>query len=280
MHTTHKQEAETHPGTTPASAGLTFATGSMAEAHASIAAIWQHEADRLLRQAYRLLHKTDGADVEGIVSDALIKVLEAWETIKDSTHCRKLLATAVRNVALDAIRAAHETCPANDKLTDPASHPSNTRSTDATVAWLMGLCADDTERLILSLWMAEGNQTAGSTSEASHAGLYVMVDGKRRWFKPAWSTLEVNQLMRRLRVRMGVQLAPRRELWFRTTGTLPGLHFERFNTLHSVSLLLLGPRKLAADEAAAAWHPIPAWSMDRHNNLIPSSPERVPSIPV
>ena len=262
MNTNFDREAETHPGTCPVSANLRFDTGSMESTQASIAAVWQSEGDRLLRQSYRLLHKTPGADIDGLVSEALMRVLEAWESIKDAIHCRKLLATTVRNLAIDTIRAAHATVDVNDRLADPGSKPANSRSTDATVAWLMGLCADDTERLILSIWMQEGNQTAATTAEASQTGVYVMVNGRRRWFKPAWTALEVNQLMRRLRTRMGVQLASARNLRFTTKGTMPGLHCQGFRTLGVVTLIAAGGRNVTAGERLAARHCVPALLWD------------------
>lgn len=263
MQTHFKTEAETHPGTCPVSASLRFATGSMAETQTSIAAIWQAEADRLTRQSYRLLHKINGADIESIVQDALVKVLAAWESIKDSEHCRKLLATAVRNCALDVIRARRANVDTvDDRIVDPHSLPVNSRSTDATVAWLYELCADDTERHILSIWMAEGNQTAATTAEASCLGVYVMVNGHRRWFKPAWTALEVNALMKRLRVRMGVQLASARSLRFQTIGTLPGLHCQGFRSLGCAVLIAAGGRPETEAERYASRASVPMLSWD------------------
>lgn len=199
----------------PVSEVLDYRFDGASIAQTSIAAIWQGESDRLLKQAYRMVRKIDGADFEGIVSDALVAVLEHWQDITTADHCRKLLSTAVRHRCIDAIRACRETVQADGRLADPSSRPTTTPSTDASVVWLMGLCADDTERKILTIYLNPGNQS----SEA-------VADQTQHWVA-RWTPLEVRQLFARLRKRIGIVAAQWRTTGFTTCGTLPGWHTER-----------------------------------------------------
>lgn len=243
-------EAANTPGSVPPVAASQFWDASTMEtAHSCIAAIWQNEADRLLRQSFRILHKVNGADVEGIVGDALVAVLEAWETIVDAEHCRKLLATAVRNKALNLIVTTHTVGFGRQDIPEPTAE--TTKGHDAMLTMVFGLCADETEQRILSIWMLPGNQTYEATADAT-----------QHWVA-RWSAMDVKQLMRRLRDRMGVQCASARALRFTTIGTVPGLHCQRHTTLGSVVLIASGGREYTHGERMSARARVPRMRMER-----------------
>lgn len=228
--------------------------GSKAEAETTIAAVWQTEADRLYKRAFRILHKTDGVDIEGVVSDALVQALERWDTIRSIDTVAGYLHSAVRTLALMAIRSSHDTTEVNDRLADPSSKPATSPGTDTSVAWLLDLCADETERRILTIWMAEGNQTSESVAEAT-----------KHWLA-RWTPLEVRQLFARLRKRMGIHLASMPACRFTTKGTLPGHGHERYRTVYALTLLFMGPRPLDPTERMAARHMVPTTRMDALGN--------------
>jgi len=245
-----EREAANASGVAPVSACQSWQTDSMEAAQTSIAAVYSTEADRLLRQAYRILHRHREVDIEALVQDAFLWALESWQEFNSLDHCRKALSVKVRNFCLHAIRASRSTVEADASLADPNSKPDTTKGTDATLAWLLDLCADETERRILAIWLQPGNQTAKAVSDAT-----------RHWIA-SWSPLEVNQLLRRLRAKAGVKLASARSLRFQTIGTMPGLHCESFRTLGSLVLIASGGRSETVTEALASRHIVPALRWD------------------
>jgi hypothetical protein len=226
-------EAANASGVAPVLASQLWNVGTADDAQTSVAGIWQAEQDRLLRQAYRRLHACPGVDVESVVSDVLVWAMEHAGEFNDADHCRKAMAVTCRNFAMHALRGLKRNVEADGNLPDARTLPEQTTVMDTTVTWLFGLCADDTERRILKIWMQPGNETEQATAEAT-----------AKWSQP-WSRLEVRALMARLRARAGAALDADSRRMLRvpmTKGTMPGLHCERFRTLGCVLLLATGGR--------------------------------------
>lgn len=248
----------------PVSAIAKASWDSPAVAHEAIAAIWQTEADRLIRLSWSIVRKVNGADPENIVADALTTLLEQWEMVKDASKVRALLYTAVRNLSLDAIRTGKPTIEADSAMLK-ADSSDNTPLTDTVLAWLMDQC-DETECRILTIWLLPGNQS----NEA-------IVTATEHW-KDRWTIDRCKKLFKRLRLRIGVQLPSASSLRFTTKGTLPGLHCEAHSALWA-SVMLLGAIPHDAVSRTHGRRMIPALRQDRTGRYCEYQ-EEVPSIPI
>jgi len=256
MQAKHENDAVRPTDRAPLIAAIPVSFDSMEAAQAAIHAIWLRESDRLLRSAYRLVHRIEGADPEGIVSDALIWTLEYWQGITDAEHCRRRLQARVTNICRDIIKCRKLTVDVTDTL--PAHDVSVPRAVDSTVAWLLDHCANAQERYIIELYLKPGNSTYDACSEATRS-----TTGK--WLKHSWTPKQVRDLFTRLRDKVEVSLTAEARRMLRqpmTKGTEPGLHCERHKTLGSVVLLASGGRPVSDVELLSQRHVVPALRMD------------------
>lgn len=243
MQTRHETDAVNPFERAPVAAQAKGDFSTMGAAQATIAAIFQGESERLLKAAYRLVHRIPGGDPENIVADAVMRVMGAWNTITDVEHCRKLLSVVTRRLALNVIRDSREIVNVTDKQVDPNTLPDS-GIIDSTINMLFEHCADDTERYILQLYLEPGNGTFESVSVATRS-----TTGK--WLTCSWTVREVQALFKRLRDRIGASLNAEARKMLRqpmTKGTLPGHHWTRHKLLHSTLMIHFGPRPLTVDE--------------------------------
>lgn len=260
----------------PLSAGLVASFDSPEAAQSAIAAIWKREADRLLRHAYRMVHRIEGADPEGIVSDAVLWTMENWQGITDAEHCRKRLLARVHNICRDTIKC-RKFYDVVEKVNLPDTSSHTTKAIDSSVAWLFTHCADAEERYILELYLQPGNGTYESVSEATRSR-----SGK--WLTGSWTPRQVFDLFKRLRNRAEVTLTSEARRLLRqpmTKGTMPGQHWERHTPVWSLALCTLpgGSRPLTRSEILCQRVVVPAYRLSGQGTERPVRTKR-PYTPV